>query len=293
MLLTTPMSGAMRGIFWVLLATLLAATMNIVARHVTASVDAFVVVFFRNLFGVIFLLPFLMRHGLLLFKTKRLGAHLARASLNVVNMLCFFTAVSITPLAELVALNFTAPIFAALLGMLILKEIVGRQRWTAIFIGFFGVMVIIRPGFLDFSHGHFLTLFAAFTWAGVMLMTKSLARTESSLTIVAYMTILLTSLSLIPALFVWHWPSWQDLGWLALMGTIGNSVHFIWAQAVREADLSVVMPFDFTKLVWIALLAYLLFGEVPAWTTWGGGALIFASGVFIARREALKRVRGS
>ena len=283
----------MRGIFWVLLATLLAASLNIVARHVTASVDAFVVVFFRNLFGVIFLLPFFVRHGLLIFKTKRPGAHLARASLNVVNMLCFFSAVSITPLAELVALNFTAPIFAALLGMLILKEIVDRQRWTAIFIGFLGVIVIVRPGFLDFSHGHFLTLFAAFSWAGVMLMTKSLARTESSLTIIAYMTILLTSLSLIPALFVWHWPSWQDLGWLALMGTIGNSVHFIWAQAVREADLSVVMPFDFTKLVWIALLAYLLFGEVPAWTTWGGGALIFVSGVIIARRETLERVRAS
>ena len=292
MLLTTPMSGAMRGIFWVLLATLLAASMNIVARHVTASVDAFVVVFFRNLFGVIFLLPFLVRHGLLLLKTNRFGAHLARASLNVVNMLCFFTAVAITPLAELVALNFTAPIFAALLGMLILKEIVGRQRWAAIFVGFSGVIVIIRPGFLEFSHGHFLTLFAAFTWAGVMLMTKSLARTESSLTIIAYMTILLTPLSLIPALFVWHWPSWEDLGWLALMGTIGNSVHFIWAQAVREADLSVVMPFDFTKLVWIALLAYLLFGEVPAWTTWGGGVLIFASGVFIAHREAFRRVQG-
>ena len=205
-------------------------------------------------------------------------------------MLCFFSAVAVTPLAEMVALNFTAPLFATLLGMLILKEIVGYRRWSAICIGFLGAMVIVQPGFSEVSRGHALTLSSAFLWAGVMLMTKSLARTESSLTIVAYMTVLLTSLSFIPALFVWHWPSWLDLGWLMLLGIVGNFVHFIWAHAVREADLSLIMPFDFTKLIWIALLAYLLFGEVPVWTTWAGGFLIFISGIFLARRESSLRI---
>lgn len=273
-----------------LLATLLAAALNTVARHVSASVDPFVLVFFRNLFGILFLLPFLLRYGFLLFRTDRFGAHLGRATLNVVNMLCFFSAVAVTPLAEMVALNFTAPLFAALLGMLILKEVIGYHRWSAICIGFLGAMVIVQPGFSEVSRGHALVLSSAFLWAGVMLMTKSLARTESSLTIVAYMTVLLTTLSFIPALFVWHWPSWLDLGWLMLLGIVGNFVHFIWAHAVREADLSLIMPFDFTKLIWIALLAYLLFGEVPAWTTWTGGFLIFISGIFLARREISTRV---
>ena len=287
------MSGATRGIFLTLLATLLAACMNAVARHLTQSVHPFELVFFRNFFGLLFLMPFLLRYGLVVFKTKRLGAHLGRAGLNVINMLFFFTAVAITPLAEIVALGFTAPVFATVLGVLILKEIVGLHRWSAIFVGFLGAMVIVQPGFAELSEGHFLTLLATLAWAGVLLLIKSLARTESSLTIVAYMAVLLTPLSLIPALFVWQWPTWQDLGWLALMGAIGNTVHFIWPLALREADLSVIMPFDFTKLLWIALLAYVLFDEVPGWNAWAGGVLIFLSGVYIAHRETTRHRPGS
>ena len=208
-------------------------------------------------------------------------------------MLFFFTAVAITPLAEIVALGFTAPVFATVLGVLILKEIVGLHRWSAICVGFLGAMVIVQPGFAELSEGHFLTLLASLSWASVLLFVKSLARTESSLTIVAYMAVLLTPLSLVPALFVWQWPTWQDLAWLALMGAIGNTVHFIWPLALREADLSVIMPFDFTKLLWIALLAYVFFDEVPGWSAWAGGVLIFLSGIYIAHRETIRYRSGS
>jgi drug/metabolite transporter (DMT)-like permease len=164
MIRPSAMSGATRGILLMLAATLLAAFMNIVARHVSETVHPYMVVFFRVLFGLLFIGPFVLRSGFSVFRTRRIGMHLFRASLNVVNMMCFFSAVAITPLAELVALNFTAPVFATLLAVLILREVVGLRRWTAILIGFAGAMIIVRPGFGEVSPGHVLALGSAISW---------------------------------------------------------------------------------------------------------------------------------
>lgn len=280
------LSGALRGILYMVAMTLLSATMNSAARHVSQTIHPFELVFFRNLFAFLFVLPMLMRYGLPALRTQRLWAHMGRASLNVVNMLFFFTAVAITPLAEVVALGFTAPIFATFLGVLILREVVGLRRWSAIFIGFAGAMIILQPGFETVSFGQAMTLTAAATWAGCLLIIKSLSRTESSITIVAYMAILMTPLSLVPALVVWQWPDATELFWLAVIGLTGGCAQFLLAQALHEADLSVVMPFDFMKLAWVSLIAFMVFGEIPTLTTWLGGAVIFASGAYIAHREA-------
>lgn len=291
MLSPAGMSGATRGILLILAMTLFSASMNAAARHVSGGVHPFEVVFFRNLFALLFVVPLLVRNGLVVFRTQRFRGHLGRASLNLVNMLLFFTAVSLTPLSELVALGFTAPIFATVLGVLILKETVGARRWSAIAAGFAGAMLVLRPGFDTVTVGHGLTILSALTWAGVLLIIKSLSRTESSLTIVAYMVVLLTPMSLLPALFVWQWPTPAEFGWLAFMGLTGGGAQYLLAQALHEADLSVVMPFDFSKLIWVSLIAFAFFGEVPAWTTWVGGGLIFASGAYIARREARLRAK--
>jgi drug/metabolite transporter (DMT)-like permease len=269
-------------------ATLLAAVMNSAARHVMETVEPVQLVFFRNLFAFFFIIPMLWRVGLGPLKTERFGMHLGRAGLNVVNMMVWFTAISLAPLAEVTALGFSAPIFATILSVVFFREVVGLRRWSAIIVGFIGTMVILQPGFDTVTVGHGLTLTAAVMWAGVLLIIKSLSRTESSITIVAYMSILMTPMSLIPALFVWVWPTWTELAWLALIGVCGGAAQYLLAQAFHEADISVVMPFDFAKLVWIALIAYIAFAEVPTWTTWLGGAIIFASGVYIARREAIK-----
>ena len=269
-------------------ATLLAAVMNSVARHVMETVDPIELVFFRNLFAFFFVIPMLMRVGLGPLKTQRIGMHLGRAGLNVVNMMVWFTAISLAPLAEVTALGFSAPIFATILSVVFFREVVGLRRWSAIIVGFVGTMIILQPGFDTVTVGHGLTLTAAVMWAGVLLIIKSLSRTESSITIVAYMSILMTPMSLIPALFVWVWPTWTELAWLALIGVCGGAAQYLLAQSFHEADISVVMPFDFAKLVWIALIAYIAFAEVPTWTTWLGGAIIFASGVYIARRESIK-----
>ncbi len=284
--------SAVRGIMYMLAATLIASCMNSAARHVSQTVHPFEVVFFRNLFAFLFVLPMLWRFGFGALRTKRIGGHIGRASLNVVNMLVWFTAVSIAPLSEVVALGFTAPIFATLLSMLVFREIVGFRRWTAILVGFAGTLIILQPGFDTVQLGQGLTLAAAVMWAGCLLIIKSLSRTESSITIVAYMSILMTPLSLFPALFVWQWPTLTEFAWLALIGACGGGAQFLLAQSFHEADISVVMPFDFMKLVWIGLIAYVAFGEIPSATTWIGGAVIFASGAYIARRETVRAKMG-
>ena len=282
----------MRGIMFMLGSTLMAAGMNSAARHVTETVHPFELVFFRNLFAFAFVLPMLWRYGLGPLKTARPWAHTGRAALNTVNMLIWFTAISLAPLAEVVALGFTAPIFTTLLGILIYREKVGLRRWSAIMIGFSGTLIVLQPGFDTISPGHGLTLLAALMWAGVLLIIKSLGRTESSLTIVAYMSILMTPMSLIPALFVWVWPTWSELAWLAMIGFAGGIGQFLLAQSLREAEMSVVMPFDFAKLIWISAIAYVAFAEIPTLSTWIGGAVIFGCGLYIARRESQLRRKG-
>ena len=283
------MQSALKGIAFMLASTLLAAVMNSAARYISQSVHPFELIFFRNLFAFFFVLPFLWRVGFGALRTERPWMHAGRASLNVINMMFWFTAISLAPLAEVVALGFTAPIFATILGVLIVKEVVGIRRWSAIVVGFIGAVVVLQPGFDTVQLGHGLVLMAAMMWAAILLIIKSLSRTESSITIVAYMSILMTPLSLIPALFVWVWPTWTELGWLAVIGISGGAAQYLLTQSFHEADISVVMPFDFAKLVWIALIAYIAFAEVPTLTTWIGGAIIFASGLYIARRESIKR----
>ena len=264
------------------------AAMNSAARHITDTIHPFQIVFFRNLFGSLFVLPIIIRYGFSILKTQRFSTHLGRAGLNVINHLFFFTALSLTTLSELVALGFTAPIFTTMLAVILFGEIVGWRRWGAIIFAFFGALIILKPGIDNITLGHGMTLMAALTWAGVLLFIKSLSDTERSITIVAYATFLMTPLSLIPALFVWQWPTYNELMWLAFIGLTAGCAQFFIAQALHETDLNVVMPFDFTKLIWVSVIALLFFGEIPELTTWIGGAIIFSAGIYVAHREAAK-----
>ena len=276
------------GILYMLGMAFLSAAMNSAARHITDTIHPFEIVFFRNLFGSLFVLPIIIRYGFSILKTQRFSTHLGRAGLNVINHLFFFTALSLTTLSELVALGFTAPIFTTMLAVILFGEIVGWRRWGAIIFAFFGTLIILKPGIDNITLGHGITLMAALTWAGVLLFIKSLSDTERSITIVAYATFLMTPLSLIPALFVWQWPTYNELMWLAFIGLTAGCAQFFIAQALHETDLNVVMPFDFTKLIWVSVIAFLFFGEIPELTTWIGGAFIFSAGIYVAHREAAK-----
>ena len=170
---------------------------------------------------------------------------------------------------------------------------VGLARWGAIFLGFAGTLVILRPGYDEISLGPVLALLAAMTWGSAVIIIKSLSRTDSSVTITAYMVLFMTPLSLIPALFVWEWPSWSQLAWLALVGAFGTAGHLTMNQAIKLAPTNVVMPIDFVRLIWVAIIGYFVFAEVPDVFVWAGGAMIFASGIWIAHAENRNRMESA
>jgi len=185
-------------------------------------------------------------------------------------------------------MTFASPIFATALAVFVFGERVGLRRWTAIMVGFAGTLVVLRPGFEGVALGPLLALIASLIWGVALLTIKVLARTESSLTITAYMMILLTPLSLIPAVFFWQWPTGEQWIWLALIGALGSAIQFCLAKAFSLAETTVVLPFDFLKLVWASLFGFLLFSEIPDPWAWVGGTIIFASAVYVAYRERIK-----
>jgi len=200
-------------------------------------------------------------------------------------MLTFFYGLSTTELATANALGFTAPLFAAALATIVLGEVFRWRRWTALTVGFIGMLVILRPGIVALDTGPMLILFSSCVWGTVLVIIKSLGQRESVVTIVAWMIAFMVPLSLVPALFVWQWPSWEQVGLMAIMGMMGTAGHFLITSALKIADTAAVMPIDFLKLVWAALIGYALFGEIPDFWTFVGGAIVFAAATYIALRE--------
>lgn len=279
--LPAPLQGAL----WMIAASAGFAAMNGAIRHISTEIHPFEIAFFRNFFGFLFMLPWLMSAGLGALKTDRLGLYTLRGAFGIAAMMAWFWSLSVMPLAEAVALNFTLPLFATILAAVILREVVRVRRWTAIFIGFVGAMVILRPGAQEIGLPQLMVLFAALMMAATAITVKVLARTESPVAIVMYMTIFLTPLSAIPAVFVWEWPDWNSLVWLASIGLIANFSHLCITHAFKVADASAVMPFDFARLVFVAIIGYVFFDEFADTWTWVGAGIIAVSAVYIAHRE--------
>ncbi|MEZ5826550.1 MAG: DMT family transporter [Geminicoccaceae bacterium] len=281
------MLPAHRGMSLMALSAFGASMMNASIKVVSSELHSFEIAFFRNLFGFFTLLPTALRSGGIraTLTTQRFPLHALRGVLNALAMLCFFYSLTITPLATVAALGFTAPLFATLLAIPILKERVGPRRWAGLLTGFFGTLVVVRPGIETFSLGAALLLFASLLWGGALVAIKLLARTESSLTITIYATLFLTPITFAFAIFHWSWPGPQALLVLLLIATLGSITQMAIAQAFHEADASLVLPLDFTKLLWASLLGYFLFGEIPDLFAIIGGTIILLSVVYIAYRE--------
>ena len=285
-----PLAGlppAFLGPIYIVAAALFFSVMNLMIREASSELEPLQVAFFRNVFAMLALMPWILRAGIRRsFSTRRLKLHLFRSFITFFAMNCWFYSLALLPLADATALNFTVPLFATVGAALILGEIVRARRWIATLVGFCGVLIILQPGFKTVEPIMLLPVVAALFMAGATLTVKRLSDTESPMTIVLYMNTLLTGVSLVPALFVWRWPSLEI--WLVVLalGAVGSLAQILMARAYASAEASAIMPFDYTRLPFIALFAYLAYGEVPGIWTWVGGAVIAASAIYIARREA-------
>jgi drug/metabolite transporter (DMT)-like permease len=260
--------------------------MNVLIRIAAQAMHPFEVAFFRCLFGLVFILPWIVRSGPLLLRSRNRGFFLLRAGIGLVSMATWFYGITVVPLATATAVNFTAPLFATLAAALVLHEDVRLRRWSAVVVGFAGVLVIMRPGSARLDANLFLLLLSAATAAMNNITVKFLARTEPPSRIVAFFMIYLTPLSLIPALFVWQWPAPSTFVALIGLGGVGTIAHLSVARALAAADASACAPFEFARLPFAAIIGFACFGEVTDLWTWVGAAIIAVSSIYVAYREA-------
>ncbi len=260
--------------------------MNGAIREIAGlGMHPFEAAFFRALFGSIFLTSVVIRTRFSALRTHSPWLQVLRAVLNAASMLCFFLALTYVPLAKLSALMFTSPLFAAIGATLVLRERMGTTRAIGLAVGFAGAFLVMRPGIEDISIGMWLALASSATWGAALVVIKQLTRRDSSLTIAIYAAYLMLPFNLAAALFVWTWPGLLVLAICAVVGAMGTVSQIMLANAFKLADATVVLPCDFTKLIWAALVGYFWFGEVPDAWTWVGGTVIFAATLFIALRE--------
>ncbi len=280
------LGGNVRGAVWILLAAFLMSAQSTIIKSLGTTMDSLEIVFFRGLFGVALILPFLTPIGWIHVSTRRPKLHLARSIAGVVAMGCGFYAFTKLSLADATAIAFTMPLFMIVLAVSTLAEVVGWRRWTATLIGFAGVLVVVRPGMATFQAASLIALVGALSHAVVGVLLKKLASTETIASIMFYFSVTGTVVFLVPAILVWTTPSWSELGLLALMSALGMSSQAAFFQACRVGEMTAVTPFDYSRLIFAVAFGYLLFDELPdAWTA-GGAAIIVASTLFIARREA-------
>jgi drug/metabolite transporter (DMT)-like permease len=275
------------------LSAVLFGTMAITIRYASAQLHPFEIAFFRSLFGALFTLPFVYRGGMEMLRTPLLGFYVVRCAVGIASMCAGFWAMVHLPLAQAVSLYYATPLFVTIGAVLVLGEVVRVRRWTAVIVGFIGVLIIVRPGTSSFSAASLIAIGAAALSGGVTISIKYLSRTEPANRIVLLTQLLWVPLSLPMALPVWLWPHGETWLWAILSGMLGTTAHMCWTRALQRADASLIAPISFVQLPVVSVLAYLCFGEKLGAGTVLGSAVIFASNVYIAQREARLARRAS
>jgi drug/metabolite transporter (DMT)-like permease len=282
-----PASGPVAGVVWMTIAMALFGALAAFARGaMNAGLHPFEVVFLRNLIATLMLSPLLFWRGTSLLRSRQLSLYGLRVAVSLFSMLAWFYALALIPIGEVTAISFLAPVFGTLAAIFLLGERVRLRRWTAIVVGFLGAMVILRPGMAPLGLGQACAVFNAMSIGLVAVMIKQLTAVDDADKIVFLTNLMLTPLSLVPALFVWTWPSLEALLPVLGLGLTAVLGHVALVRGYAATEASLAMTFEFSRLPFSVAIAYLAFGEIiDAWT-WVGAAIIFASAVYITRREA-------
>jgi len=283
------LSPTLQGLLLTLFSTLLFSCMHGLVRVLVDELHPFEVAFFRNLFGLVAVLPLLIRTGAIRLKSKQPGLQLLRSLIGVAAMTSWFYGLSVVPIATATALSFMSGIFASLAAIILLGEKMRLRRSIAVGMGFIGVLIILRPGMAGFDLHMLIVLFSALMWGLGVVAVKQLTRTDSTAVIVGWMSIIMTLISSIPAFMVWVWPTWSQLSALVLLGFLATIGHICFTNALKLIDATAVVTIDFARLIWATIIGYFLFYDPLDMWTWIGGVVIFLSGTYIVFREARSR----
>jgi len=274
-----------RGALLVSSAALMFASMGGLIRLVSAQLPNEQVVFFRNLFGLLVLLPVLWQRGeRIVLETGHPGLHLTRSLFGLAAMYCFFYALSVLPLANAVLLNFTAPLFIPFVAMLWLGERVSLRIWAAIVIGFGGIVLILAPGSGLYVRGAWIGLASGAFAAVAMVSLRKLSGTEPALRVVVYYGVICTLGSLLPALWAWQPVAPRQLALLAGAGTFATLGQYLLSRGYGCAPAAQIGPFTYTAVVFAAFYGWMFWHEIPGWAMAAGTLLVAIAGVLAMRR---------
>ncbi|AYD02245.1 DMT family transporter [Neorhizobium sp. NCHU2750] len=277
---------------WMMASIALLLLMAVSGRAITLEINVFQVMEMRSVIAFFMPLPFVFREGgFRAMRTAHLMSHIGRNLAHYTGQFAWLMALTMIPLAQVIAIEFTAPIWAALMAAAFLGERLTWRKCVAISFGLAGVLLILKPGVAPLNPGHMFVLGAAFLFAISFIMTKLLTRSDSPTTIIFWMLVIQSAIGLIPALRVWTWPSAGLWPWILVIAFTGTFAHFCMAKALQHADATVAMPMDYLRVPLSALIGYLLYAEgVDGWMA-VGAALILTGNLFNLRRPNAGRIQ--
>lgn len=285
-----PLAVPARAIAFMLASVFLFSVFNATAKWLAAGYDPFQIVFFRGLFG---LLPVALlfvheRAGPSRLISRRLDLQLLRAGTALGANICFILAYRSMPLADAVAIAYAAPIFVTILSVPLLSERVGVHRWSAVAVGFLGVLLVAQPGVGVFDPAALFAITGTLLYALMMIVTRRLGQIDPTVCTMAHSTVLYVLACGLALPFVWVTPSWADLALFLVLGFVSGAGMFCFMQAFREGEAATIAPFDYTAMAWAILFGFLIWGDVPGWITLAGICVIVMSGLYIMRRERVR-----
>jgi drug/metabolite transporter (DMT)-like permease len=273
-------ASTFKAIAWMIGALLSFAAMTVSVRELTGEMHAFQMLFIRSTLGFLILLPILSRRGRgtgwRQIRLQHLPGHALRNVIHFTGQVLWIFGIALLPLATVMAIEFTSPLWGGLLAVLFLGERMNRGRLAAFVLGFIGIVVIVRPALITVNEGIFIMLICALFFGATGAVTKWLTRRETALAIIFSMVLMQAGFGAVASIFVWqpvhaeHWP------WLALMAVTGLSAHFCLTSALGAADATFIMPLDFLRLPLIAVLGLLLYAEAFDPMILLGAAVIFS-----------------
>jgi len=279
-----------RGIALILASTVFLGASDVAAKYLSATLPSIEIAWIRFLVFALIMSPAMLSGSrLYALDTRRPGLQVMRGVALLASSLFFISGLRFLPIAEASATGFVSPLFVTALSIVFLGESVGIRRWIATAVGLIGVLVILRPGTSAFHPAAFFPIVSALAWAGTLIMTRMMSGREHALTTMTYSSIVGVCVlcALVP--FVWVTPSWHDIAFGIFIGVASTAGQWIVVLAFRYADASVLAPFSYTQLLWVSILGFIIFGELPDIWTVTGAAFIVGSGLYTAHRERVRR----
>ena len=279
------MSNNKLAIFLIITSVFFGTVMLSFLKIAQEDVNVYVAGFFRFFLGLVIILPYIIKKKDDVLKTTHLKQHFLRAILGLPAMLLYFSALVLLPIEKLTAISFVVPLIVTILAVFFLGEKIFLYRTLALILGFSGMLVIIRPGFVDISIGVYMVLFSALLWSINIIITKKISKDDSAITILAYQSIFMSILSFFIVLFFWEMPSLKTLIYLILAALCGTVLHLTLNHAFKLVDVSMTQPYSFLNLVFASIIGYFVFDEIPDLYTWIGALIIFTGVLIISYRE--------